>query len=1005
MDVTKSKSRYTRADLLALRYESKSRQRPQCTNRTELHTLGFWKINFNAASLNVVNNFLNQNKHRLSPEADNSTLNCSNNGSISSRRALRNRERANNYYQRFIPADSLQAGGGEEKDKDSQADRQSFKLPVIDHRSISSSHLMPAFAKKRFAAVTGGNGVENSEATVDTSASYRRESKGTPVSPSRKTIELDSFETRLNYTPDHDVGSSSSPTFSTTRQERRIGSGRLLPRNDNWEYKGQKSKEITLDAENDSAPIESGGGSGVNQTNQSQHRHRTFSGRLVDRVPEPTDRRFQYDTKRTLDRQGVSGRRLSNKESNNNQSRGKRGNSYQILEEPEWFSGGPTSQLETIDLHGFDELENTEECSGEKDYDQFSHKDKKLNVQATNDKSSRRSSNASLNDPSPLDDMKHIGENKLTFTQNLSEATNQNNHSSQLHYNQSSESEFNFDAFLNIHPLDHSLMINDGVEKGETKGTSRFTRWFRNKEAANNHELSGLRESQAQEKLGIPSVKDLEAQMTKVEMATESASPMAGPFPNMVHVETPIARDTEAFKKLLQQLGSQARQPNSGNDVYHMINHSNVAKPDQFESSQQNKLNDGHQQETGLNVRAPNIANSNHIFTQKQHLIQSLLCGEVSMDFLEKEFGNPSTPAPTREAIAAVLRDYSQTKRNPVSPADHQISTHASFLQAPPVHQHYSEELISQNCANQAFNQHIGHGNCPTPLAFTPTSVLRKMTADKDTTQTPSTSHSQYQMHLQHTKQHGTNSNMGPDTQPTAAMAAQPRMILGGGNFTINPNAQQMSSNLPQCRSHPVVKWTSGNMQMPQGKSFGRPILKGGLNSLPQQNPAASFTPHKIEMQPVLQQMPQQQLRFKSTQPAESILSTENVHQDIHSPAGWHQLFLQQQQQQARQQPRHRVIYGEMHRQANLPMSSPIPGYCDSPESVNGIKSNSIAASGYHREDQVPSPTTNQLAQWFSPELLARASAGKLPLLNMSQALSLEEFERSIQHSSAVVHN
>jgi len=58
----------------------------------------------------------------------------------------------------------------------------------------------------------------------------------------------------------------------------------------------------------------------------------------------------------------------------------------------------------------------------------------------------------------------------------------------------------------------------------------------------------------------------------------------------------------------------------------------------------------------------------------------------------------------------------------------------------------------------------------------------------------------------------------------------------------------------------------------------------------------------------------------------------------------------------------------------------------------------------FHRDDRL-SPTPNQLAQWFSPELLARASAGKLPLLNVNQALSLEEFERNIQHSSATVLN
>lgn len=69
------------------------------------------------------------------------------------------------------------------------------------------------------------------------------------------------------------------------------------------------------------------------------------------------------------------------------------------------------------------------------------------------------------------------------------------------------------------------------------------------------------------------------------------------------------------------------------------------------------------------------------------------------------------------------------------------------------------------------------------------------------------------------------------------------------------------------------------------------------------------------------------------------------------------------------------------------------------------LQNNKVGSNSHHGDDRLPSPANNQLAQWFSPELLARASAGKLPLLNINQALSLEEFERSIQHSSAVVHN
>lgn len=49
------------------------------------------------------------------------------------------------------------------------------------------------------------------------------------------------------------------------------------------------------------------------------------------------------------------------------------------------------------------------------------------------------------------------------------------------------------------------------------------------------------------------------------------------------------------------------------------------------------------------------------------------------------------------------------------------------------------------------------------------------------------------------------------------------------------------------------------------------------------------------------------------------------------------------------------------------------------------------------------SPTSNQLARWFSPELLAKAQAGKLPSVSQPQTmLSLEEFERTISNAPVV---
>jgi len=65
-------------------------------------------------------------------------------------------------------------------------------------------------------------------------------------------------------------------------------------------------------------------------------------------------------------------------------------------------------------------------------------------------------------------------------------------------------------------------------------------------------------------------------------MRTDFVNPIGGPFSQVVQAEKPIPRDTEAFKKLLQQLGCQSRQHHPGNDVYHIINHSNITNPTRF---------------------------------------------------------------------------------------------------------------------------------------------------------------------------------------------------------------------------------------------------------------------------------------------------------------------------------------------------------------------------------------------------------------------------------------
>ncbi|KAH8283227.1 hypothetical protein KR054_002011, partial [Drosophila jambulina] len=1002
--------RYSRADLLSLRYDGKSRQRPQCSNRVELQTLHFWKVNLNAvassssSSLASCINYANQSKNRLSPETDNSSLNSSNNGSISSRRAMRNRERANNYYQRFIPT----VGGeplpicGEEREK-------SFKSPPIDHRSISSSHLMPAFAKRRFAAVNGGSGNGN-EATQNTcddlngpelsdrvASPQLTKNSTTPAAGSSQTWKLSGSdyenpgaaetESRLNYVQvDPQVPQCSSPTFSSRLERQRIGSGRLLV--NSWEYnKSQKAKESSLDIEKETS---------FNGSN----RHRTYSGRITENI----DRRFQYDNNKrhTDNRQNIASiRRNNNKEALNNRS--KRLNTYHHNrnEEPEWFSAGPTSQLETIDLHGFDELENNE--NDDKEYEEEVNNKKKPLCE--NNKEKNLAVMREADAASSSEDKKDTKEKQNK---------NQSN----------SDTQFNFDAFLNMHPLDPTLLTNDDLDKDEIKGTSRFSRWFLGKDATNNAEPPPYHEPlHIQEKHGIPSVKDLEAQMTKVDMrssdfqgADEQRAPLVPVlFPQTMPTEKPVARDTEAFKKLLQQLGGSQilpqvrRQPlnQCANDgSFHLINNLSPELPVEPIRKTDHRV----PQQLHLLNNTATVHEFEIKRMEMQQLMQNLNRGDISVELLEKELHNPNTPPHSKEVIATAIREYRQhTKRNPaavVHSDSHLVVSHHSTFPRHEVHPNPG----NHHGINQQLNSVHSHGhNSQTPLAFTPTSVLRKMTADKDaTSQIQNSSHNQhlnqqYQLNPQYVKQ---------QEQPILAVQQQqPRMILGGGgNFALGPNPQQ------QCRSNQnqILKWNSGvtNMHIMHGKSFGRPILKGSPNSLSQiQIPAVVSLNQKMELQqhiPQHQQMhqQQQQLRFKTS--VESNLNLESLHQNVNVPDGFPQHNFQQQhnllmhhQQQQRQALRPRVIYGELHQQQHHHQPSGFHDICG--DSGNVVKNNSC-----HRDERMPTPppsNNNQLAQWFSPELLAKASAGKLPHLNQSQALSLEEFERSIQHSSAVVHN
>ncbi|XP_039968188.1 eukaryotic translation initiation factor 4E transporter [Bactrocera tryoni] len=361
-----------------------------------------------------------------------------------------------------------------------------------------------------------------------------------------------------------------------------------------------------------------------------------------------------------------------------------------------------------------------------------------------------------------------------------------------------------------------------------------------------------------------------------------------------------------------------------------------------------------------------------------------------------------------------------------------------------------SSNMQQQTAGTQQQAQPTRHINSPTPLAFTPTSVLRKMTAEKDNSNSnPTTLHhnmlnsvlqQQNKAMAQNTFINPTN-NQHQMQQPTSTL---PRMILGGNNT--QQQQQQMSNNnslppqslnqtpqqqavQPLRNSMAQIKWPLHlvNQSITAIKPMGRPILKaplppqsGNHPQIPQLN---QMMFNKLDFQQV------QQNRLKNNQTPQHVLSQSTPPFSQHAlvsqqapnhtnliPHVQHQQQLYQQQQRILALQRHQQqfhLQQQLHQQhsidttnRNICMQTSLAN--DSNGMINNAAATATTAAAsiinYQRDGGL-SPTSNQLAQWFSPELLAQASAGKLPLLNMNQALCLEDFERNIQHSSAPVSN
>ncbi|CAG9814994.1 unnamed protein product [Phaedon cochleariae] len=291
--------------------------------------------------------------------------------------------------------------------------------------------------------------------------------------------------------------------------------------------------------------------------------------------------------------------------------------------------------------------------------------------------------------------------------------------------------------------------------------------------------------------------------------------------------------------------------------------------------------------------------------------------------------------------------------------------------------------------ANGAHQGAPGQGknvHSPTPLAFTPTSVLRKMTADKDE---------------------------GKENKGMIDGKIQlGRAVTGVRPQPVQPQGQQWNPQFPSMKHQ-----------------AGRPIVKAN-NHYQTQTPEQFFSQHQAQQQRMFNQPPppqqqQQQQRSKPQQQQQQFapvggqgaqynpqsyntnqqfnpqqLRAQHQHRSSNQPPQQQQTGTQpQQQQQATQQQRGQQIGFQQ---------PPVGGGAWQQFFGSGQPGPRTGPPSPSPLSPSPSSTVDQLSRWFSPDLLERARGGELPSTAALRgrggaATSLEEIER--QAAAAQVRN
>lgn len=357
--------------------------------------------------------------------------------------------------------------GNEERSSGRSTNNNSHEYRSNGTTTPSSTYLMPLFAVKRRPNETKSVRKPDGTETTTTSTTTSTTSNSAPM---RRSVFM----------------SGSQLSSGSSALDRRIGSGRIPTRDTPWEFRSEKEP---IDQEFSFRPTsglinirerdrERSLNSESQQKLQPQHRMTQLDRDYRD---DRYEKRTTYNREYDRDKER-SGRMIGNANNNmggnmrfssghNNERR--RMFSENRTEEPEWFSGGPTSQNDTIELRGFDEPEPEERTPST-----TAENDDQVSLDNQSDNSNNNGDESDVAEP------ESDAAEETSSTANPSDDTNDTNNndninSEKVFMDESNNSidDFNFEEFLKM-GLMTDLCPTDEEFKDGGVGESRFYRWF-----------------------------------------------------------------------------------------------------------------------------------------------------------------------------------------------------------------------------------------------------------------------------------------------------------------------------------------------------------------------------------------------------------------------------------------------------------------------------------------------------------------------------------------------